>query len=169
MDPFIGEIKMTSFNWAPKGWALCDGAILQTSQNAALFSLLGNRYGGDGKTTFALPDLRGRTPMHTDFQYYPIGVAGGAETATLDQTTMPAHTHTFQATSAAATLVSVASNAQQLPALSQQNLYAAAASLTPMSPQSCSSTGGGNSHPNMQPSLVVNFIIALVGIWPPRN
>ena len=169
MEPYLGEIKMTSFNWAPKGWALCDGSILSVNQNQALFSLLGNIYGGTQNTTFALPDLRGRTPLNTDFQYYQIGKAGGVEGVAIDTTMMPAHTHQFVATSATATAQFVGGSANRLAALSQSNLYAQSANLVAMGSSSCSNTGGGGAHQNMQPSLVINFIIAIAGIYPQRS
>lgn len=182
MDPFVGEIRMCAFAFAPQGWALCQGQILQVMQNQALFSLLGNKYGGDGRTTFALPDLRGRTPLHTDFSANQIGTAAGLESVTLNSAQMPAHTHLLEASTSKATMANVGANGDRLLAASYINnpttpsqdgpgkpIYGVAGSPTPMGGDMCSSTGGGQAHNNMQPSLVVNYIIALSGLYPPHS
>ena len=170
-EQFIGEIRMFGFNFAPEGWALCDGQLLPISQNAALFSLLGTTYGGDGKTTFALPDLRSRVPIHqgqgTGLTSYTQGQAAGAETVTLTATQMPGHSHTVHASSSAA-----ASNVPQGRALarSQSNAYTAQPDgTTVMNAKVLANTGGSEPHPNIQPCLVVNFCIALTGIFPAQS
>ena len=162
-EPFLGELKMISWNYAPKGWAFCDGQVLPINQNQALFSLLGTTYGGDGRTTFALPDLRGRSPFHVGLNL-TLGQRGGETAHTLVQTEMPAHTHGPKASSNGPNQGSPANN-----------FWAAVSgsySATPdsdMNPGLISQTGGGQPHNNMQPYLVINFIIALVGIFPARN
>ncbi|HKQ73050.1 MAG TPA: tail fiber protein [Blastocatellia bacterium] len=162
-EPFLGEIKMIAFNFPPKGWAFCNGQLLPINQNQALFSLLGTTYGGDGRTTFALPDLRGRSPYHIGAGL-TLGERAGAATHTLNQSQMPAHPHIPQA--------STNGPNQGSPA---NNFWAAVSgsySATPdssMNPSLVSQAGGGQPHENMQPYLVVNFIIALQGIFPSRN
>jgi microcystin-dependent protein len=167
MDWFIGEIRLFSWNWPPKGWALCNGALLPIAQNTALFSLLGTMYGGNGQTNFALPDLRGRTPIHRS-PTYSQGETDGAETVTLTIATMPMHQHTFYGTSTNA--------GSKIPAgvLGKDTAAAAdffAPDTTPMaiSPASITSAGGNLPHNNMQPYLVMNYCIAMVGIYPARN
>lgn len=167
-DPFVAEIRMFSGNFAPTGWAFCDGQLLPISQNTALFSLLGTIYGGDGKSTFALPDLQGRTPMHhgqgvglTDRQ---IGEPGGAEAVTLTEAEIPAHSHPVRASNAAATTGSP-SSAVTL-AAPTTSIYGPPQNLVPMAAEI---VGGGQPHNNRQPYLVVTFIIALQGVFPPRS
>jgi microcystin-dependent protein len=157
---------MFAGNFAPVGWAICDGSTVPISQNDALYSLIGTTYGGDGQTTFALPDLRGRAPMHKSTTY-PIGSMGGAEEVTLVATQMPAHTHTAQATSAAGASASPANAvwaAAAYPAFSDQQAPNAA-----MSAQAISAAGGSQPHENMMPFLAINFIIATAGIYPAFN
>jgi microcystin-dependent protein len=161
-DPFLGEIKMCAFNFAPKGWALCNGQFLPINQNQALFSLLGTMYGGNGQTTFALPDLRGRTPISFDASHTQ-GQAGGEVSHTVTTSEMPTHTHFVRAGDNAANAASPANN------FSAQN--AGAYSLNPntaMSPAAVTSVGGSQPHNNMGPYLVISFCIALIGIFPSR-
>ncbi|MBC7858209.1 MAG: phage tail protein [Burkholderiaceae bacterium] len=170
MDPFVGEIKICAFSYAPQGWAKCDGSAMTIQQNAALYSLLGITYGGDGKTTFCLPDLRGRTPVHRNpaVANFQQGKSLGAETVALTAANLPQHSHTFNVTSAAGAKSSgLAPNASVL-AATGANLYGAAATLTPMGAAACGSAGAGAAHANMQPSLALNFIIATSGLYPSR-
>lgn len=173
MNPFVAEIRMVAFNFAPKGWAFCDGQLLPISQNTALFSLLGTMYGGDGKSTFALPDLQGRSPLHagqsnTGTQYFQ-GEESGSETVTLIQSEIPAHNHTLMAEGASA-LVSPANNAWgTLAGRTPPPRYSTAAADVSMHPQALNITGSSLPHNNMQPYLVVNFIIAMQGVYPPRG
>jgi microcystin-dependent protein len=171
-DFFIGEIRVFPFGRVPTGWHLCDGAVLQIQQNTALFSLLSNKFGGDGKTTFALPDLRGRTMLNQgtiDGRTYAIGVTGGAETVALAQTQVPLHTHTFQADKAATGLVATPNNA--LPAAPTSPTCYAAQAQSPAATMAADSlsTVGGQAHNNMQPSLVLNYCISTTGIYPSRQ
>lgn len=164
-EPFVGEVRMVSFNFAPRGWAFCDGQLLPINQNQALFSLLGTVYGGDGRTTFALPDLRGRTPIHVDANH-PLGESSGEETHTLTLAEIPQHTHAVRA--AAATAGTPSPSGAML-ATASSAIYGPAKNLLRLSPDTVGSAGGGRAHENMQPYLVVNFAIALVGIYPSRN
>lgn len=172
-EPYIGEIRLFSFGYAPKGWATCDGQTINIVQNQALYSLLGTTYGGDGVTTFKLPDLRGRTTLHRSSAYQE-GAAGGAETVALATTAqLPAHTHLLAANTAAGS-----SNVPQgnLLAAVQDSSgtkfgYAVAKAIpaATLAPGSISSTGGSSGHNNMQPTLVINYCIALTGYYPPRS
>lgn len=162
--PFLSEIKIFSFNYAPKGWALCNGQILPINQNQALFSLLGTTYGGDGRVNFALPNLQGRVPFHMG-NGHTLGEAGGEVAHTLNLSEMPAHTHTPGASSAAANASNPVGN---LWANGGKSIYYAS-SNTSMSPQAISNSGGGQPHDNMAPYLVLNFCIALQGIFPSQN
>lgn len=163
MDPFIGEIKIVSFNFAPRDWAACDGQSMQISQNSALFSLLGTMYGGDGRTTFNLPDFRGKVPIHFNASY-PQGSSGGAATHTLTSAEMPAHTHAANASSAVSNTKSPTGNTWA----AMVNGYSAA-SNTSMNSAALSAVGANQAHENRQPYLVVNFIIAIQGIFPSRS
>lgn len=165
MDPFIGEIKILAFNWAPQGWALCDGSLLSIQQNAALYALLGTQYGGNGSTTFGLPDLRGRAPMHRATSATVLGTKGGAETVALDNAGMPAHTHTF-AVSSAPGIRSLNNGSCVL--ASTANDFGAPSALVSLAASTCGPNGSGTPHNNMQPSLVVNYAIAVQGLFPPR-
>ena len=164
-EPFLSEIRIFSFVYAPQGWALCNGQFLPINQNQALFSLLGTTFGGNGQTTFALPDLRGMTPIHVG-QGHLLGEKGGEQAHTLVQTELPAHTHLLQASTTNGT-VDVAQNNVLAQAL---NVYRGnpdnASTLTP---QSIANVGGSQAHLNMQPFLTLNFCIALQGIFPSRN
>jgi microcystin-dependent protein len=169
-DPFIGEIRAVGFNFAPKGWALCDGQLLPINQNQALFSLLGTFYGGDGRTTFALPDLRGRTPVHMGsgpgLTARAVGQAGGAERVTLATSELPKHTHALNASAGAAARTSPKGYVN---AVTQRPSYGGLATApTTMNKQAIGVTGGGSSHENMAPFLTVSYIIALQGIYPSR-
>lgn len=165
-EPFLGEIKLFAMTYAPKGWALCDGSLLAISQNQPLFSLLGTMYGGDGRTTFALPDLRGRTPVFYG-QGITIGQAAGEENHTLTTAEMPMHTHTAYASSSTATVKTPAGNTWAAPDNASANTYQAAADGV-MSEQALGQAGASLPHPNMQPYTVLNFCISLTGIYPSR-
>lgn len=170
-DPFVAEIRMVPFNFAPKGWAWCDGQILPLSQNTALFSLLGTTYGGDGKSNFALPDLQGRAPMHPGqgpgLSLHDLGETGGSETVTLLESEIPAHSHSFS------TSVRPGDNLNPgtLSPGVGNNMYAAAsgASLVQAAPEALAPAGGDLPHNNMQPYLTLYFCIALQGVFPPRT
>jgi microcystin-dependent protein len=166
-DGFLGELKLVSFGFAPKGWAQCNGQLLAINQNQALFALLGTTYGGNGQTTFALPDLRGRTPIGFG-NLSPQGEKAGEENHTLVINEVPAHTHQLTATTDAAN--SIKPGAHVLATTSGNlTIYASNVSnLTPMAP-SIPAIGGSQPHPNQQPFLVMNWIILLQGIFPSRN
>jgi microcystin-dependent protein len=161
--PFLAEIRIVSFNFAPRGWALCSGQLLPIAQNQALFSLLGTTYGGNGTTTFALPDFRGRTPLHMAASF-PLGSGGGEEAHALNVSELPVHTHPVSASSAAANAGSPANASWATLA----GGYDPAANIH-MNSSSISLSGGSQAHNNMQPYLVLNFVIALQGIFPSRN
>lgn len=164
--PFLGEIKIISWNFPPKGWAFCNGQLMQINQNQALFSILGTTYGGDGRVTFALPDLRGRVPIYTGPNFDTLGQKGGEEFHTLIQTEMPQHIHFLQANKNAGNKALPTNNF--LANISTQ-AYGAASNLTTLDPSTVSATGGSQPHENRQPFLVLNFIIALQGVFPSRN
>ncbi|MBL9133492.1 MAG: phage tail protein [Verrucomicrobiaceae bacterium] len=170
-DPFVAEIRIFGFNFAPTGWAFCNGQILPISQNTALFSLLGTTYGGDGKSTFALPDLQGCAPMNLGqgpgLSQHFLGESGGTETVTLLESEIPSHSHALNASQAdSASRIPVG----DLPATGIGiGIYAPSGSLTPMSPNTLSTAGGSLPHNNMMPYLTANFCIALQGIFPPRG
>jgi microcystin-dependent protein len=172
-DQFIGEIRMFAGNFAPTGWALCNGQLMPISQNTALFSLLGTMYGGDGKSTYALPDLQGNAPLNSGagaglserFQ----GETGGESAVTLIQSEMPSHSHpTLGAATTGPTSPQNATWGTQ-PGRTPQPLYSSAAPDVSMNPLALGLAGGNQPHNNMQPYLVVTFIIALQGIFPPRQ
>lgn len=163
--PFMGEIKLISWNYVPNGWAFCNGQLLPINQNQALFSLLGTTYGGNGQTNFALPDLRGRTPIHVGSGFNQ-GQRGGEEFHTLIQSEMPAHNHFLTASSLGPT------QADPTGAFwvdSGNNAYSTANFDSTMNAGSISRVGGSQPHENRQPYLVINFMIALIGIFPSRN
>lgn len=163
-EPFLAEIRIMSFNFPPKGWAFCNGQFLPINQNQALFSLLGTTYGGNGQTTFALPDLRGRAPFHRG-NGFTQGQAAGTTAHTLTIQEMPQHIH-FASAATADGDVPVASG-NMLGAFN--NGYGAPAAFTPLNPSSISNVGGSQAHNNMSPYLVLNFVIALQGIFPSQN
>lgn len=168
-EPFLGEISLVPYNFAPRGFAFCQGQILAIAQNTALFSLLGTTYGGNGESTFALPDLRGRVAVSTGqgpgLSNYDLGQIGGSETVTLTQNQMPAHGHGAASTQAAATSTRPSN---QFPAAGQA-VYGAATDGTTLNPGFIQNTGGSQPHSNVQPYLGLNYIIALEGIYPSRN
>lgn len=164
-EPFIGEVRLFGFEFAPRGWALCAGQLLSIQQNQALFSLLGTTYGGNGTTTFALPDLRGRVPVHIATNI-PLGQMAGEESHTLISNELPAHTHQTFGDSGAASSPTPTGNVWATAA--NTHPFAATAN-TPLSDSAIAQQGGGQGHPNMQPFLVCNYCIALQGIFPSRN
>jgi microcystin-dependent protein len=168
-DPFVAEIRMAGFNFAPTGWALCNGQLMPISQNTALFSLLGTTYGGDGRSTFALPNLAGATPLGagqgSGLSLYDLGQEGGADVTTLVPTQIPAHTHTIFADSGNAT-TGTPDNGKAL-AAADVNTYGLPVNLMPMSGGTLGAVGG-EPHNNRQPYLGLTFIIALQGVFPPR-
>ena len=171
MTPFIGQIIMFGGNFAPRGWAFCDGQLLAINSNTALFSILGTTFGGDGRTTFGLPGLRGRVPVHAGngpgLSNYNLGQKGGTETVTLNIQEMPSHSHTFQLGGAGAT---PAGNASYLGNVTGTNLiYNTTKSGQSLASDANANTGGTQPHNNLQPLLAVNFIIALQGTYPSRN
>ena len=163
-EPFLSEIRIMSFGFAPKGWALCNGQLLPINQNQALFSLLGTTYGGDGRVNFALPNLQGNVPIH-EGQGFVRGQKGGEQAHTLSIAEMPTHTHMMQASASNGT-TPVPTN--DLFA-SMGNLYTAAGNLTAIGPSTIPNVGGSQAHLNMQPFLILCFCIALQGIFPSPN
>jgi len=169
-EPFLSEIRIMGFNYPPKGWAFCNGQFLPINQNQALFALLGTTYGGNGQTTFALPNLQGKTPIHMG-NGYTLGQTGGATSHTLSLSEMPQHQHPLNATSAQAAQAdgNVPSNAKMLSQSIGDFFYAGPGNATAMASDAVSSVGGSQPHPNMQPYLTLSFCIALQGIFPSRN
>lgn len=170
-EPFVGEIRMFAGNFAPRGWAFCDGQLLAVNQNDALFSLLGTIYGGDGRTTFGLPDLRGRVPIHAGqgpgLSSRGLGSKGGSEKVTLTANQLPSHTHTVKGTNETA---DAADPANAVPAQSTiVDLYAPVAPTVDLNPAAVPNVGGSQSHSNLMPFLCINFIVALFGIYPSRH
>jgi microcystin-dependent protein len=163
-EPFLSEIRVMSFTFAPKGWAQCNGQLLPINQNQALFSLLGTTFGGDGRVNFALPDLRGRTPIHVGSSH-TLGERGGEQAHTLSIAELPTHTHPFNASQANAN-IPTPGNAMFG---TSNNMYAAPAALTSINPQTITNVGGSQAHLNMQPFLTLTFCIALQGIFPSPN
>jgi microcystin-dependent protein len=175
-EPYLGQVLIVSFNFPPKGWAMCNGQIMPINQNQALFSLLGTTYGGDGITTFALPDLQGRVPLGqgsgAGLTPYVIGETGGVETVTLTIAQIPAHTHVVMGQSSLGTLSTPFSsngNGNVWATQSRLNVYSAAVPDTPMAPGAITTVGGSQPHDNRSPYLTLNYIIALQGIFPSRN
>ncbi len=170
-DPFVAEIRIYPFNFAPKGWAFCDGQILPLSQNTALFSLLGTTYGGDGKSNFALPNLQGNAPMHPGqgpgLSLHDLGETGGSETVTLLESEIPSHNHPLSA--------SAADSTSRIPAGGQPatgigvGMYSTGSPNANLDPKALAPAGGDQPHNNMQPYLTLNFCIALQGVFPPRT
>ena len=166
-EPFIGEIRSFAFGIVPRGWHVCDGSLLQIQSNAALYSLLGTRYGGDGVQTFALPDLRGRAPRCAG-QGLSAGTKGGSETVTLSSNNLPQHTHTANAATTTGTAFSPENT---VPAVGPdaRNFFGTAGPAVSLAPGSIAPAGSAQAVPNMQPFAVTNYCIALLGIYPPRN
>lgn len=176
-EPFIGQITMVGFNFAPPGWAKCDGAVLPISQNPALYALVGTKFGGDGVTNFALPDMRGRVPLHRGIlqqDRYGIGQRAGSETVQLSLEELPQHNHPLMASQDASN--SGAPSDTRLPGTQVESapdalrpLYNTDSPSTALAADAIGSAGEGGAHDNVQPIQVVNFIIATAGIFPPRN
>lgn len=173
-DPFVAEIRIFPFNFAPRGWAWCDGQLMPLSQNTALFSLLGTTYGGNGQSNFALPDLQGRAPMHPGqgpgLSLHDLGESGGSDTVTLTTAEMPAHSHALRASSEAAE--EATPGAGRVQARSRGgSVYQtdAGGDKTQMAAQAAAIAGGSAAHNNLQPYLTFNFCIALQGVFPPRT
>ena len=164
-DPFLSEIRIMSFNFPPKGWALANGQLLPINQNQALFSLLGTTFGGNGQTNFALPDLRGRVPIHVQDNAHTLGSRAGTEAHTLSLAELAQHTHVMNGSASNADVVLPTDN---VVAQSSQ-LYGSATQLTTLDPSSNVSVGGSQPHLNMQPFLTLSFCIALQGVFPARN
>ncbi len=165
-EPFLAEIRIVGFNFAPRGWAFCDGQILPINQNQSLYSLLGTTYGGDGRTSFALPDLRGRTPIHVG-DGYKLGNKGGVETVTLTDAQIAAHTHAAKASSTAGD--ETTPTGRVLAAVTDAYGDPAASGMTALRSGTVTNTGGGQAHNNMQPYTTLAFCIALKGLFPSRN
>lgn len=180
-NAFLGQITMFAGNFAPKDWAFCNGQTLSIQQNTALFSLLGTAYGGNGVNTFQLPDLQSRLPVNqgqgAGLSPYVLGQPGGTDTVTIDQTMMPVHLHTFNATKQSATDAAIASTSVPAsPNVSNASLYASPAqppgpplNFVSLHPSTVGSAGGNQPHSNLMPSLCISFVIALVGVFPSRN
>jgi microcystin-dependent protein len=169
-DPYVGEIRMFGGNFAPAGWAFCDGSLMPISENETLFNLIGTTYGGDGQTTFALPDLRGRVPVHMGSQSgqtYTIGEEAGVETVTLTVNQLPIHTHAAVGTTDVATTTQPQGEVPaSVSAAGTVNAYGVLTPLTSLDPSTLAAAGGSQPHENMQPWLCVSFIISLFGIFP---
>jgi microcystin-dependent protein len=163
-EPYLSEIKIMSFGFAPKGWAQCNGQLLPINQNQALFSLLGTTYGGDGRVNFGLPNLQGRVPMHMG-SGHTLGELGGEQSHTLTISELPLHPHIFQGTSNNANAPVVTGTLMATSA----NLYTAASNMTSLVPSTVGNVGGSQAHENMQPYLTISFCIALQGIFPSQN
>ena len=164
-EPFLAEIRMFGFNFAPRGWAWCDGQILPINQNQSLYSLLGTTYGGDGKSDFALPDLRGRVPVHVSGSFSP-GARSGEEAHTLSANEIPPHTHQVKASNLPPNRESLEDNVWTSQSVNQ---YTNASPDATLKNDRVAATGGGQAHNNMQPFQVIAFAIALQGVFPPRN
>ncbi len=171
MDPFVAEIRIFPFNFAPAGWAFCDGQILPLSQNTALFSLLGTTYGGDGRSNFALPNMQGNAPMHPGqgpgLSLHDLGETGGSETVTLLESEIPSHSHGLQASKADG--VDTNAGNELLAKGIGIGAYAVPGAVTQLSSQAIAPAGADQPHNNMQPYLTLNFCIALQGVYPPRT
>jgi microcystin-dependent protein len=171
-DPFVAEIRIFPFNFAPKGWAFCNGQILPISQNTALFSLLGTTYGGNGQSTFALPDMQGNAPMHPGqgpgLSLHDLGETGGSQTVTLLVSEIPSHSHAWNASNQDGNDQSPV-NELFAGGVGGVSTYAAPSAIQPFSDQTLTPAGGDLPHNNMQPYLTLNFNIALQGVFPPRT
>ena len=171
-DPFVGEIRIFAGNFAPRSWALCDGQLLAINQNDALFSLLGTTYGGDGRTTFALPDMRGRVNLKygnaaPGLSSYRLGEKGGTENETITTNTMASHTHTLLGSDGDAAANTAENNV--LANTATFNLYGNTGNFSQLKSSAIANSGGGQSHTNMMPFLCINHIICLYGVYPSRN
>ena len=164
-QPYVGEIRMFGGNFAPAGWMFCEGQLLPISENETLFNLIGTTYGGDGQSTFALPDLRGRLPIHFGNSFI-LAQTGGAEEITLTVQQIPAHSHPLLATAASASSTNPSGNVLAKPS---KNMYRPGPGSNPMNPQTVGPTGGNQPHTNFQPYLCVDFIISLFGIFPSQT
>ena len=175
MDPFVAEIRIFPFNFAPKGWAFCDGQLLPLSQNTALFSLLGTTYGGDGKSTFALPDMQGNAPMHPGqgpgLSLHDLGETGGSETVSLLESEIPSHSHGMLAANLPADQAAPTPSRSMARSINAFAYVAGspAPAFVAMSGSTLAPAGGDQPHNNMQPYLTLNFCIALQGVYPPRT
>lgn len=171
-DPFVAEIRIFPFNFAPKGWAWCDGQLMPLSQNTALFSLLGTTYGGNGKSNFALPDLMGRAPMHPGqgpgLSLHDLGETGGSETVTLLQSEIPAHSHAIMAQTNPANSKTPTNNSLARP-VGGLTFAPPSGNLASLAPQALAPAGGDAPHNNLQPYLTFYYCIALQGVFPPRT
>ena len=167
-EPFVGEIRMFAGNFAPRSWAFCDGQLLAVSQNDALFSLLGTIYGGDGRTTFGLPDMRGRIAIHAGagggLSNQRLGAKGGAESVTLNNNQLSSHSHSLTANDKASDQIKPAGHG-----LAQGEIYAQSNPSINLNASAITNTGGGRSHSNLMPTVCVHYIIALFGIYPSRQ
>lgn len=172
-DPFVAEIRIFPFSFPPTGWAWCNGQLLPISQNTALFSLLGTTYGGDGKSTFALPNLQGSAPMHPSqgpgLSLHDLGEQGGTETVTLLESETPAHTHALRGNSASGDSPLPGGNTPARPGSTTIYQQDSTQNLVAMAPQALSPAGGSQPHNNLQPYLTLYFNIALQGVFPPRS
>src|SRR5437588_379722 len=166
-EPFLSEIRIMSFGFPPKGWALCDGQLLPINQNQALFSLLGTTFGGDGRVNFALPNLQGNTPIHTG-NGHTLGEKGGEQAHTLSISEIPTHTHLLQASSTNTGATNIPTG-NVLGNSNPNNIYGPVQNLTALSSQTITNVGGSQPHQNMQPYLTLNFCICIQGIFPSRN
>jgi microcystin-dependent protein len=172
-DPFVAEIRIFPFNFAPRGWAWCNGQLLPISQNTALFSLLGTTYGGDGKSNFALPNLQGSAPMHPGqgpgLSLHDLGETGGSDTVTLLESEIPAHSHSLMSLGAPGNRTSPVGNTIARASAGNAYVPPAGAPIVGMSPQALPPAGGNQPHNNLQPYLTAYFCIALQGVFPPRS
>ena len=172
-DPFVAEIRIFPFNFAPKGWAFCDGQLLPISQNTALFSLLGTTYGGDGKSNFALPNMQGNAPMHPGqgpgLSLHDLGEMGGSATVSLLESEIPAHSHTLMGSTTNSSKPNPTNNALTKTLGATPYVPPAGAPLAAFSDRALAPAGGDQPHNNMQPYLTLNFCIAMQGVFPPRT
>jgi microcystin-dependent protein len=172
-NPFVAEIRIFGFNFAPTGWAFCDGQLVPISQNTALFSLLGTTYGGNGQTTFALPNMQARAPMHwgqgPGLSLHDLGESGGTQSVSLLTQELPSHSHSLSVPTAAEARADRANAYNNVPANPADATYAPNGAPTQMSPQATAPAGSSLPHNNMQPYLTLNFCIALQGVFPPRS
>ncbi len=172
-DPFVAEIRIFPFNFAPRGWAWCNGQLMPLSQNTALFSLLGTTYGGDGRSTFALPDLQGAAPMHPGqgpgLSLHDLGETGGSDTVTLLESEIPAHRHTLRASPDPGDLFAPGPTASLAASIGAAAYQTSTASPAQMALQSLATVGSGQPHNNLMPYLTMYFSIALQGVFPPRT